>query len=69
MGWKSRDFYLDPDHTPYLFDSNGNARDDRVVGRPDRRLLGPGPGRVVSVVLREDVGADGVAALDAEASA
>lgn len=25
MGWKERGFYLDPAHTPYLFDSNGNA--------------------------------------------
>ena len=37
MGWKSRGFYLDPDHVPHLFDSNGNAGttawvDGRVVG-------------------------------------
>jgi len=25
MGWRQRDFYLDPDLTPYLFDSNGNG--------------------------------------------
>jgi hypothetical protein len=37
MGWKSRAFYLPPDHVPHLFDSNGNAGttawvDGRVVG-------------------------------------
>ena len=67
MGWKSRDFYLDPDHTPYLFDSNGNGGttawwNGRIVG-----CWVQDPDAVVAVVLREDVGADGVAALDAEA--
>ena len=37
MGWRERRFYLDPAHTPYLFDSVGNAGttvwvDGRVVG-------------------------------------
>jgi hypothetical protein len=37
MGWKSRDFYLPPEHVPHLFDSNGNAGttawvDGRIVG-------------------------------------
>lgn len=37
MGWKQRAFYLDPGHTPYLFDTNGNGGatawwDGRVVG-------------------------------------
>jgi hypothetical protein len=37
MGWRDRDFYLDPGHTPYLFDSNGNGGttawwDGRIVG-------------------------------------
>ncbi len=37
MGWKSRDFYLSPEHVAHLFDSNGNAGttawvDGRVVG-------------------------------------
>lgn len=25
MGWRGRDFYLDPEHTPYLFDRAGNG--------------------------------------------
>lgn len=37
MGWKERDWYLDPDQVPRLFDRNGNAgptvwMDGRVVG-------------------------------------
>lgn len=68
MGWKARDFYLDPAHTPYLFDSNGNAGttawwDGRVVG-----CWVQDADAVVHVVLREDVGAEAAAALDAEAA-
>ncbi|RYP88961.1 winged helix DNA-binding domain-containing protein [Nocardioides guangzhouensis] len=67
MGWKERDFYLEPRHTPYLFDSNGNGGttawwDGRVVG-----CWVQDDDAVVQVVLREDVGADGRAALDVEA--
>ena len=56
MGWKERSWYLDPDHVPSLFDSNGNAGptiwvDGRIVGgwaqRPD--------GEIAFEVL-EDVG-------------
>lgn len=37
MGWRGREFYLDPAHTPYLFDTNGNAGttawwEGRIVG-------------------------------------
>lgn len=37
MGWKQREFYLDPAYTPYLFDTNGNGGttawvDGRIVG-------------------------------------
>jgi hypothetical protein len=68
MGWKERDFYLDPGHAPYLVDSNGNAGttawwDGRVVG-----CWVQDPDAVVRIVLREDVGADGRAALDHEAT-
>ncbi len=67
MGWKQRDFYLDPDHTPYLFDTNGNAGstawwDGRIVGCWVQDEDG-----VVRVVLREDPGAEARAALDVEA--
>ncbi len=67
MGWKQRDWYLDPAHVPYLFDTNGNGGttawwDGRVVGC----YVQDGAG-VVRVVLREDPGADARAALDVEA--
>lgn len=67
MGWKQRDWYLDPAHVPYLFDTNGNGGttawwDGRVVGCYVQDDAG-----VVQVVLREDPGADARAALDAEA--
>ena len=67
MGWKQRAFYLDPEDTPYLFDTNGNAGSSawwngRIVGcwvqDEDAR---------VRVVLRGDPGADARAALDVEA--
>jgi hypothetical protein len=65
MGWKEREWYLG-DHKPQLFDSAGNAGpsvwwDGRIVGGwylPDG---------VVELDLWEDVGADAVAALEAEA--
>ncbi|WP_418063691.1 winged helix DNA-binding domain-containing protein [Pimelobacter simplex] len=68
MGWKERSFYLDAAHTPYLFDSNGNAGNTawwngRVVGCWLQDDAGE-----VQVVLREDVGAEASAALDAEAA-
>ncbi|TWG94863.1 winged helix DNA-binding protein [Nocardioides sp. J9] len=67
MGWKARSFYLDAGHTPYLFDSNGNAGntawwDGRIVGC----WLQDDAARV-HVELREDVGRTGRRALDAEA--
>lgn len=68
MGWKERSFYLDADHTAHLFDSNGNAGntawwDGRIVGAWAQDDAG-----VVRVLLREDVGAAGRAALDAKAA-
>jgi len=68
MGWKQRDFYLDPDDVPHLFDSNGNAGttawwNGQVVGCWVQDDDG-----VVSVVLLRDIGSEGVRALDAEAS-
>ena len=68
MGWKARGFYLDPGHVPLLFDTNGNAGttawwDGRVVG-----CWVQDPAGVVRLSLLEDVGADGVAALEREAA-
>jgi hypothetical protein len=67
MGWKQRDFYLDPADRPYLFDTNGNAGSTawwcgQVVGCwvHDR------DGRVV-VVPRGDPGAEALVALQEEA--
>jgi hypothetical protein len=67
MGWKQRSFYLADDDVPHLFDNNGNAGttawwDGRVVG-----CWVQDPDGVVSVVLRHDIGADGVRVLEGEA--
>lgn len=68
MGWKGRDFYLDPDDRPYLFDSNGNAGttawwSGRVVGCWVQEADG-----TVRVVARHDLGTDADRALAAEAA-
>lgn len=68
MGWRSRDFYLDPRHVPHLFDVNGNAGttawwDGRVVG-----CWVQDADATVRLSLLEDVGAEGRAALDREAA-
>jgi hypothetical protein len=68
MGWRGRDFYLDPDHVPVLFDRNGNVGptvwwDGRVVGSWCRRR----DGEVVWRALT-DIGAEGRSAVDAEAA-
>ncbi|MBL0747428.1 winged helix DNA-binding domain-containing protein [Nocardioides baculatus] len=68
MGWKSRDFYLDPAHVPFLFDTNGNAGttawwDGRIVGCWVQDDEG-----VVRLSLLEDVGPAGHDALHAEAA-
>jgi len=70
MGWKERDFYLDPADKPFLFDTNGNAGntawwDGRIVGcwlQDDKDPAAP-----VRLVVHEDVGTAGQAALEAEA--
>jgi hypothetical protein len=66
MGWKERGWYLGP-HGSTLFDSNGNAGptvwwDGRVVGGWSQRR----DGEIVYELL-EDVGADAVRAVEAEA--
>ena len=67
MGWKQRDFHLDPAHTPVLFDRNGNGGptawvDGRIVGGWAQRRDG-------EIVLRllADVGAEAQAALQRQA--
>lgn len=67
MGWKQRDWYLPPEHVPYLVDSNGNIGttawwNGRVVG-----AWVQDPDGVVSVVLRAGEAGETVEALQAEA--
>ena len=45
MGWKERDFYLGPEHGAVPLRHQRQRRHHRLVERPDRRLLGPGPRR------------------------
>ncbi|MBT2505830.1 AlkZ family DNA glycosylase [Streptomyces sp. ISL-98] len=63
MGWRQRDWYLDADHTPALFDRNGNIgptiwADGRIIGawaqRPDGSInhrLFTDPGREIHTAL------------------
>lgn len=67
MGWQERDWYLGP-HRAHIFDTAGNAGatlwwDGRIVGGWFQRDDGE-----VVLQLVEDVGADGVAALEREAA-
>lgn len=68
MGWKERDFYLDPVDVPYLVDTNGNIGTTawwcgRVVGAWVQEDDG-----AVRVALRSDPGPEGRDALEAEAA-
>ena len=68
MGWQAREWYLGP-HAPRLFDRTGNIGptvwwEGRVVGGWAQR-----PSGEVVYRLLEDIGADGAAAVAAEASA
>lgn len=67
MGWKERDFYLDPADRPHLFDANGNAGNTawwggRVVGCwvQDQEAT-------VHLILRSEIPDDARAALKARA--
>ncbi len=67
MGWRDRDWYLDPLHTPYLFDSNGNGGttawwNGRIVGCWVQDEAGR-----VRVVPRQELPRDATRALEAEA--
>ena len=69
MGWKARDWYLDPDHVPALFDYSGNIGptvwvDGRIVGG-----WGQGPDGVVGYRLLTDVGREAEQSVAAEAAA
>jgi hypothetical protein len=68
MGWRERAFYLDPAHTPYLFDSAGNAGttvwvNGRIVGcwMQDEEER-------VRLILVEEISRDARRLLDAEAA-
>jgi hypothetical protein len=68
MGWQAREWYLGP-HAPTLFDRTGNIGptvwwEGRVVGGWAQR-----PSGEVVCRLLEDIGADGTAAVTAEAAA
>ncbi|MGH3278416.1 MAG: winged helix DNA-binding domain-containing protein [Trebonia sp.] len=67
MGWQAREWYLGP-HAPLLFDRTGNIGptvwwEGRVAGGWAQR-----PSGEVVCRLLEDIGADGAAAVNAEAS-
>jgi hypothetical protein len=67
MGWSERAWYLGP-HQEQLFDRNGNAGptiwwDGRIVGGWRQRATGE-----VVVQMLDDVGADALGAIEAEAS-
>lgn len=70
MGWREREFYLDPAYVPFLFDTNGNGGttawwDGRIVG-----AWVQDPDGVVEVVLcpGADIGREGLQALGAAAA-
>ena len=68
MGWKQRDFYLDREDTPYLFDSAGNAGPTAWL---DGRIVGcwvQDPDGTVQVVLRQAVSSSGRGLLEAQAA-
>ncbi len=67
MGWRNRDWYLDPDHSKALFDRNGNVGPTvcwhgRIVGawaqRPDATLryhLLADPGRAARTAVDQEI--------------
>ena len=69
MGWKQRDFHLDPADVPTLFDRNGNGGptvwvDGRIVGGWVQRADG-----TIAVRVLEDIGAERHAEVEAAAHA
>jgi hypothetical protein len=68
MGWKDRDFYLDPDFAPAIFDWAGNCGttawwDGRIVGAYVQDEAGE-----VELIVPRDPGSAGRAALQTEAN-
>lgn len=68
MGWKDRDWYLDPAHVEELFDRNGNAGptiwcDGRVVGGWAQR-----PDGEIATQLLDEIGAEANAAVQHQAA-
>jgi len=66
MGWRGRAFYLDPAHTPYLYDRAGNGGTTVWV---DGRIVGcwvQGEGERVEPILMEDISTDARRLLDVE---
>jgi Winged helix DNA-binding domain len=64
MGWKQRDFHLDPAHGPLLFDRNGNGGptiwvDGRIVGGWVQRADG-----TIALRVLEDIGAERLAEVE-----
>lgn len=69
MGWKDRDWYLDPDHVPQLFDRNGNIGPTvwwcgRIIGGWAQRA----DGEIVWRLLTDGGGSEAAAAVTAEAA-
>jgi len=67
MGWKDRDFYVDPDFAPAVFDWAGNAGttawwDGRIVGAYVQDNAGQ-----IELIVPTDPGPAGWRALEAEA--
>ncbi|MEU3353380.1 winged helix DNA-binding domain-containing protein [Streptomyces sp. NPDC037389] len=67
MGWRERDWYLDPEHVPFLFDRAGNIGptvwwNGRIVGGWAQRANGEIVWRALT-----DTGRDTAAAVEAEA--
>lgn len=73
MGWKTRDWYLG-EHTGALFDRTGNIgptvwSNGRIIGGWSQRRSEPGvPGGEVRFRIFDDVGAEVIAAVTAEAA-
>ncbi|MGW2628272.1 winged helix DNA-binding domain-containing protein [Streptomyces chattanoogensis] len=69
MGWKVRDWYLDPDHVPHLFDRSGNIGptvwwNGRIIGGWAQRA----DGEIVWRLLSDEGGREAAGLVEAEAA-